>query len=219
MWKRHVVYESRPCNVIVSLGGHLYRIPEVIPTTFPHKQWHKVVSHTTKFRFFTICSKGERKDTTTTTASAQTPSIQQKWVDRNTTKCKDFFCIHTSRVARLVKKVQPRQQQVRDSFQQTKQHDISNEASNSPRFKFNKRFPLSSINSTQWRSLLPKEGGLTQVDIGGHPPIPRARKTIFHLGSCSTVFRVPNFWGHLEALNYVFWGFGAQVIVRGIDLG
>jgi hypothetical protein len=27
MWKRHVVYESRPRSVIVSLGGHLYRIP------------------------------------------------------------------------------------------------------------------------------------------------------------------------------------------------
>jgi hypothetical protein len=47
---------------------------------------------------------------------------------------------------------------------------------------------------------------------GGHPPIPLARKTIFHLGSFSTVFRVPNFWGRFEALNDVFWGFGAQVI-------
>ena len=27
-------------------------------------------------------------------------------------------------------------------------------------------------NLTQWRPLLPKEGGLIQVDIGGHPPIP-----------------------------------------------
>jgi hypothetical protein len=26
---------------------------------------------------------------------------------------------------------------------------------------------------------------LIQVDIGGHPPIPRARKTVFHLGSFS----------------------------------
>jgi hypothetical protein len=33
MWKHHVVYESRPHSVIVSLGGHLYRIPEVVPTT------------------------------------------------------------------------------------------------------------------------------------------------------------------------------------------
>ena len=26
--------------------------------------------------------------------------------------------------------------------------------------------------STQWGKLLPKEGGMTQVDIGGDPPIP-----------------------------------------------
>jgi hypothetical protein len=51
---------------------------------------------------------------------------------------------------------------------------------------------------------------LIQVDIGGHPPIPLARKIVFHLGSFSTVFQVPNFWGRFEALNDVFWGFGAQ---------
>jgi hypothetical protein len=60
---------------------------------------------------------------------------------------------------------------------------------------------------------------MIQVDIGGHPPIPLARKIVFHLGSFSAVFRVPNFWGHFEALNDVFWGFGAQVTVKGTDLG
>jgi hypothetical protein len=30
MWRRHVVYESRPRSVIVTLGGQLYRIPEVV---------------------------------------------------------------------------------------------------------------------------------------------------------------------------------------------
>jgi hypothetical protein len=49
------------------------------------------------------------------------------------------------------------------------------------------------------------------VDINGHAPIPLARKIVFHLGIFSAVFRVPNFWGHFEALNDVFWGFGAQV--------
>jgi hypothetical protein len=29
LWKRHVVYESRPRSVIISLGRQLYRIPEV----------------------------------------------------------------------------------------------------------------------------------------------------------------------------------------------
>jgi hypothetical protein len=28
----------------------------------------------------------------------------------------------------------------------------------------------------QWRPLLPKEGGLIQVDIGGHPPFPTGSK-------------------------------------------
>jgi hypothetical protein len=60
--------------------------------------------------------------------------------------------------------------------------------------------------------LIPKEGGLIQVDIGGYPPIPRAGKIVFHLDNFSEVFRVPNFWGRFEALNDVFWGFGAQVI-------
>jgi hypothetical protein len=92
MWKHHVVYESRPRSVIVSLGGHLYRIPEVVLTTVPPKKCRKVVSHTTKFSFFTICSKGEQKDTATTTASAQAPSIQQKQVDKIVAKCKDSFC-------------------------------------------------------------------------------------------------------------------------------
>ena len=34
MWKRHAVYESRPRSVIVTLGGQLYQIPEIVaPTT------------------------------------------------------------------------------------------------------------------------------------------------------------------------------------------
>ena len=59
MWKRHVVYESRPHSVIVSLGCHLYKIPKVVLTTVPPKQCRKVVFHTTKLIFFTICSKGK----------------------------------------------------------------------------------------------------------------------------------------------------------------
>ena len=34
LWKCHVVYESRPHSVIITLGRQLYRIPEVVsPTT------------------------------------------------------------------------------------------------------------------------------------------------------------------------------------------
>jgi hypothetical protein len=42
------------------------------------------------------------------------------------------------------------------------------------------------------------------VDIGGHPPISLAQITIFLLGNFSTVFWVPNFWVHFEALNNIF---------------
>jgi hypothetical protein len=45
MWKRHVVYESRPRSVIVTLGAHLYRIPEVVLTIVSTQQCNKVVSH------------------------------------------------------------------------------------------------------------------------------------------------------------------------------
>jgi hypothetical protein len=71
-----------PVVSLFTLGGHLYRIPEVVPTIVPPKKCRKVVSHTAKFSFFTICSKGEQKDTATTTASPQAPSIQQKQVDK-----------------------------------------------------------------------------------------------------------------------------------------
>jgi hypothetical protein len=107
MWKHHTIYESRPRSVIVTLGGHLYRIPKVVLTIVPPKQYRKVVSHTTKFIFSTICSKGEQKDITTTTAWAQAPSIHQKQVDKVVAKHKDSFCTQSSHVARLVKKVQP----------------------------------------------------------------------------------------------------------------
>jgi hypothetical protein len=33
MWKRHVVYKSRPRSVITTLGDQLYRVPEAVPAT------------------------------------------------------------------------------------------------------------------------------------------------------------------------------------------
>jgi hypothetical protein len=204
MWKRHAIYESRPRSVIVTLGGHLYRIPEVVPTTVPPKKCRKVVSHTAKFSFFTICSKGEQKDTATTTASPQAPSIPQKQVDKAATKCKDSFCTPSSHVSRLVEQPQP--QQVRDRLPQTEQRDVSSKASNSPRCRFNKRFSLSPGNSTQWRPLLPKEGGLIQMDIGGHPPFPTGSKQ-FSGNFGNLLFLAGfNFRGHFEGLNEGFSG-------------
>jgi hypothetical protein len=92
--------------------------------------------------------KGEQKDTATTTASAQAPSIQQKQVDKIATKCKDSFYTQASHVAKLVEQSQPFQQHVRDNLQQAKQRNFSSKASNSPRFKFNKCF-FPSPSSTQ----------------------------------------------------------------------
>jgi hypothetical protein len=54
----------------------------------------------------------------------------------------------------------PQLQQFHDKLPQTKQHNISNNTSNSPRCRSNKRFSLSPGNSAQWITLLPKEGGL-----------------------------------------------------------
>jgi hypothetical protein len=79
-------------------------------TTIPPKQCCKVVSHTTKFNFFTIYSKGEQKDTTTTTVSDQAPYIQQKKLDNIVAKNKNSFFRQSTQVARLVEHIQPRQQ-------------------------------------------------------------------------------------------------------------
>ena len=80
-WANHIcgyamLFMSLDSVVIVSPRGHLYRIPEVVPTTVPPKKCRKVVSHTAKFSFFTICSKGEQKDIATTTSFLKAPSIQ-----------------------------------------------------------------------------------------------------------------------------------------------
>jgi hypothetical protein len=207
MWKRHAVYESRPRSVIVTLGGHLYRIPEVVPTIVPPKKCRKVVSHTAKFSFFTICLKGEQKDIATTTVSSPAPSIQQKHVDKVVAKQKNSFCTPSSHVAQLFEQPQP--QQVHDRLPQTKQRDVSSNTSGSPRCRSSKRSALYPGNSTQWRPLLPKEGGLIQMDIGGHPPFPtgsKQRSDIFGNLLFLAVFRVLNFWSRFEALNDVFWG-------------
>jgi hypothetical protein len=76
MCKRHVVYGSQPCSFIITLAGHIYRIPELFMTIVPPKQCCKVISHAEKFIIFTIYSKDAHKSTTTTENS--TPSIQKK---------------------------------------------------------------------------------------------------------------------------------------------
>ena len=49
-WKWHVVYESRPRNVIITLGNKLYIISEVALSTsislISVKKWNKLISQT-----------------------------------------------------------------------------------------------------------------------------------------------------------------------------
>jgi hypothetical protein len=65
LWKRHVVYESWPCVVIVTLGNNLYRIPEVPPlaaiSLVTAKQCSKLISKTGKFVFLMIFPQGKKK--------------------------------------------------------------------------------------------------------------------------------------------------------------
>jgi hypothetical protein len=75
MWKHHVVYESQPCSVIVTLGGHLYKIPEVVPTTsislISKKMSQSNLSNHKVFPLHDL-SEGEQKVTATTTTSPKT---------------------------------------------------------------------------------------------------------------------------------------------------
>jgi hypothetical protein len=60
--------------------------------------------------------------------------------------------------------------------------------------------------------LLPKEGGLIEVDIGGHLPFPTGSKQ-FSGNFGNLLFLAGfNFRGHFEALNDVFWEKGFQYI-------
>jgi hypothetical protein len=65
LWKRHVLYESRPRSANINLNKKLYRIlkaipPNVISLIFS-KQCRKVISQIGKFVFFVICSQNELK--------------------------------------------------------------------------------------------------------------------------------------------------------------
>jgi hypothetical protein len=75
-------------------------------TIVPPKKCLKVVSHTAKFSFFTICSKGEQKNIATTTTSPQEAFIQHQQINKVAEKCKDSFCTKTSHVAQFVEQTQ-----------------------------------------------------------------------------------------------------------------
>jgi len=69
--------------------------------------------------------------------------------------------------------------------------------------------------------LLPKEGRLIQVDIGGHQPLPTSSKHFFgNFGNLLflAVFWVLNFKSRFEALNDVFWQFGGLRVANKFPL-
>ena len=158
MWKRHVVYESRPRSVIVTLGGQLYRIPETVsPTTV--SQGRKISSHTKIFFLFTIASEGEHKITETSTPSAQGVSSHQTQEEdraivssyiRVPLRCKATHSRCSSRNKSSIQQLQP-----------------SRDAKEKQPLHFNKCRTRRSTQHTvrdmiedmkQWRPLLPKEG-------------------------------------------------------------
>jgi hypothetical protein len=97
LWNHNVLYESRPHNVIITLGRQLYKIPEVAPpiaiSLISAKQCSKVISHTRKFAFFVICSHSKKKVTDTSVSSTQSLSLQHKQVDGVVEEYKDIFSL------------------------------------------------------------------------------------------------------------------------------
>jgi hypothetical protein len=71
--KRNVVYDSRPCSVIITLGKKLYMIPEVDPPTsislISAKKCSKVISKIGKFVLFVIYAHSKQKVIATLVAS------------------------------------------------------------------------------------------------------------------------------------------------------
>eukprot|EP00253_Pinus_taeda_P001423 PITA_01423 len=93
LWKQHVVYESRPRVVIVTLGNKLYRIPEVVPPTAIYlvtaKQCSKLISNTGKFVFLMIHPQGKKN--TVATTSRHGLSARQKQMNKVVEEYEDIF--------------------------------------------------------------------------------------------------------------------------------
>jgi hypothetical protein len=225
MWRLHVVYESLPCSIIVTLGGQRYKIPEVVLTIVLTKQCCKVISHTAKFILFIIWLE---EDTATPTASIQDPSIHQKQINKiveehqdiptTPTRCLHminsfiFFMLHLHRHSppTLRQIMQPdwlnRSNPSNNRFITTF-HKLSKTTSSARQATrqgsdSTKASPRTSHNGDH---CFLRGQGLIQSEIGGHLPIPLAQNRGFHLGSFSTYFWVLNFWGCFEALNNVLW--------------
>jgi hypothetical protein len=93
LWKKHVVYESRPRAVIITLGNKLYRILEIAPPTTIYlvtaKQCSNLISKTKKFVFLMIHPQGKRKIVAMT--SRQGPATQKQQMDKVVEEYEDIF--------------------------------------------------------------------------------------------------------------------------------
>jgi hypothetical protein len=67
--------------------------------------------------------------------------------------------------------------------------------------------------SMQWIPFVPKYGGLIQVGISGHPPIPTGSKQFSGNLLLLAFFQILNFWDHFEGLNDIFFGYITSIIV------
>jgi hypothetical protein len=78
-WKHHVVYDSRPHSVIITLGRQLYMIPEVAPPTtislISARKCSKAISQNGKFVFFVIRAHSKKKISATSVDSIQNLSL------------------------------------------------------------------------------------------------------------------------------------------------
>jgi hypothetical protein len=95
LWKHHVVYESRPHSVIITLNRKLYRIPEAVPPSvislISAKKCKKVISETGNFVFFVILSQNKRKIIATSRVSVTDLSKKQNQVDKVVEEYSDIF--------------------------------------------------------------------------------------------------------------------------------
>jgi hypothetical protein len=183
MWKHHAIYESRPRSVIVTLGGHLYRIPEVVLTTVPPKQCRKVISHTENSSSSQSVQKVNRR---TLQPLQPWPKTFLSNRSRLQKRKKILFLhlqwyLHTAQSSQdttgWLNRFNPANNRFVTTFNKLSSAKLLQQGKQLTKIQIQQTLsPLPRGNSTQWRPLLPKEGGLIQVDIGGHPPIPTGSK-------------------------------------------
>ena len=198
------MYESRPCAVIITLGNNSYRIPEVVlPPVISlttAKQRSKIVSQTRKFIFLTTRSQGKKNIGAKT--SKQGSPLRLRQMDKFMEEYEDIFSslpevpLHCQdkHSIDLTPNAPPPDVSIHPATTHTESKHVLSEADKETKFtkhiqhvhpqvhdifntsntQFSRNFLISWRISTQWGPLLLKEGGMIQVDISGHPPIPFA---------------------------------------------